>query len=41
MASSDELHEFRKVLNPEMTDAYFYQKHLCSPVWVREVLAEV
>jgi hypothetical protein len=38
--SSDELHEFRKVLNPEMTDAYFYQKHLCSPVWVREVLAE-
>jgi hypothetical protein len=27
---SDELHEFRKVLNPEMTDAYFYQKHLCA-----------
>jgi hypothetical protein len=29
---SDELHEFRKVLNPEMTDAYFYQKHLYSPL---------
>jgi hypothetical protein len=29
------------VLNPKMTNAYFYQKHLYSPVWVREVLAEV
>jgi hypothetical protein len=34
---SDEFHEFRKVLNPEMTNAYF-QKHLYSPVWVRECL---
>jgi hypothetical protein len=37
---SDELHEFRKVLNPEMT-MLILQKHLYSPVWVREVLAEV
>jgi diphosphomevalonate decarboxylase len=34
---SDELHEFGKVLNPKMTDA-FYQKHLYSPVWVRKCL---
>jgi hypothetical protein len=36
----DEFHEFGKVLNPKMTNAYFYQKHLLA-VWVREVLAEV
>jgi hypothetical protein len=35
---SDELHEFRKY-NPEMT--IILPKHLYSPVWVREVLAEV
>jgi diphosphomevalonate decarboxylase len=38
MAASDEFHEFRKVLNPEM-NAYFTKAS--SPVWVREVLAEV
>jgi diphosphomevalonate decarboxylase len=36
--ASDEFHEFRKVLNPEM-NAYFTKAS--SPVWVREVLAEV
>jgi hypothetical protein len=38
---SDELHEFRKVLNPEMTDAYFYQKHLCSPFGFGKCLRSV
>jgi hypothetical protein len=28
MAASDELNEFRKALNPAMTDKYFYQKPL-------------
>jgi hypothetical protein len=30
MAACDELHEFRKVLNPEMTDAYFYKSILLA-----------
>jgi diphosphomevalonate decarboxylase len=36
---SDEFHEFEKVLNPEMTNAYLPKASLLA-VWVR-VLAEV
>jgi hypothetical protein len=34
---SDEFHEFGKVLNPEMTNAYFTKASLLA-VWVQECL---